>query len=527
MDSKEAVLNDPSSFLPWLILSSLAAEKLRDKTSFQPLILPITDSATNFSTPMPGREKILKVNLTKPAEYFAPTAALNEERSRRAICLDDPDASPIPVPHLSKQKNKKKEVSLPLHQSLKNKLPSPSVFRTKLAPKVITKEEGESETEVRLNVYTAVTYRSKHDDIGDIERASAGPPNMPYEDKHFGARVAQYRKNKELLEAAMSKKSRIDAPYPPATSKKAMYQKRGGTKSTKSGTVGPSFQTHILRSWELARDIERLEALKHSVAEARIRIDQVPWIWYSDIQEARRSCRCKVTDSDDEGAREYLANGEVESVLEVETISSIFEAVSIPGTQLHRSVDLADVCVLDQPRGDDDAEIFSDDGMSSGLDEEDPEFETGTVASRRPTSVSSDRGSFLESGFVTPVAESVQLNTAGTQEQEKNQSLRTGSQRSASLYSTQGSITPVGRPTQHKLGEAKKPEVDTRDRDRAEALEIMRGLGSVSKRIDRSEPPSMRVFIDEQEMRRDDAISQNFMRQEEERYPKMKNMVQQ
>jgi hypothetical protein len=211
-------------------------------------------------------------------------------------------------------------------------------------------------------------------------------------------------------------------------------------------------------------------------------------------------------------------------MLEVETISSIVEAVLIPGTQLHRSVDLADACVLDLHRGNDDAEIFSDDGESSGFDEEDSEFEMGTVGSRRPTSIYSARGSVLESGTVTPLAALMRLDITGTQEQEKDRSLGMASQRSVSLYSTQGSITPVGRPTQHTLSGTKKSEID---RDRAEALKIMRGLGSVSKRIDRSEPHSTRVSTDEQEMRLDESISQILARQEEERYPKIKNIVQQ
>ncbi|KAI4678913.1 uncharacterized protein J4E88_006201 [Alternaria novae-zelandiae] len=205
---------------------------------------------TEFSERKANRDKVMQVliNSVYPKHKvegvsFDNTEVLNEDRRKRAICIDDPDADASPPPAC----NHCEYVTLPLHDRLRNKLPSPSIF-------------------------TPWTYRSKYHELRAVEMASMSQ-DLPLKDDSLKARGMHYDRNRTVLEAALEE-DRILRKEPHVVDAlrchyghnlKAPGNMSCGTHHPRMISDVDTMQYLLLGQQELRRDIERLECVRRAV----------------------------------------------------------------------------------------------------------------------------------------------------------------------------------------------------------------------------------------------------------------------
>ncbi|KAI4663280.1 uncharacterized protein J4E78_003691 [Alternaria triticimaculans] len=205
---------------------------------------------TEFSERKANRDKVMQVliNSVYPKHkveggIFDNTEVLNEDRRKRAICIDDPDADASPPPTCDRCEY----VTLPLHERLRNKLPSPSVF-------------------------TPWTYRSKYHELRAVEMASMSQ-DLPLKDDSLKARGMHYDSNRAVLEAALEE-DRILRKEPHVVDAlrchyghnlKAPGNMSCGTHHPRMISDVDTMQYLLLGQQELRRDIERLECVRRAV----------------------------------------------------------------------------------------------------------------------------------------------------------------------------------------------------------------------------------------------------------------------
>jgi hypothetical protein len=176
--------------------------------------------------------------------FFDATERLNEDRKRRATCIDDPDADPSPLPPPC---DHCEYVEVPLHERLRNKLPSPSVF-------------------------TPLTYRSKYHSLQAVEMAST-TKDLPLKDDSLKARGMHYDKNRKVIEAALKEDRMLSEEPHVVHALKCQFghsMKASGGRSCElqnPTTISnlDTLQYLLLGQQELRRDIERLECVERAV----------------------------------------------------------------------------------------------------------------------------------------------------------------------------------------------------------------------------------------------------------------------
>lgn len=406
-----------------------------------------------------GREEVLQVFLnSQPTDesskaYFNRTELLNREAGRRALCIDDPDT---PVVLLSDHP-KVEDVEVPIHKSLKMQLPSSHTF-------------------------TATTYRSKYHRIQDVEAASAYP-GVALRDHTLKARADQYGENKKILESSVTPERESNASSGAAAASKcscnddvANPEGRPGlhVEHSRACEARAENELHftILRQWELARDIERLGAVKRNVENARTRLRQHPLFSNYSVY-SKRFARRPYSMSEDEP----LAS-------ETESAGALIDTIP-PGVQLRR------------PRFYDDLSLqYVLGGSGSGV-----ATQTSSNGDLFPYD---SHNSAIE--LVSEVRPAVHRDAAPRNDEIKS--------RSGPLKSESAALED--------------------DRNRAAAQDIIRSLGTVSRSIHKSGDSSGRVSSENgwgrterggEQTRRDGSVSTSLVGHDE-RYPKRLNIVQ-
>ncbi|KAH6848468.1 hypothetical protein BKA58DRAFT_72589 [Alternaria rosae] len=203
-----------------------------------------------FSERKANRDKVMQVliNSVYPKHkvegvFFDDTEVLNEDRRKRAICIDDPDADASPPSTCDRCKY----VNLPLHERLRNKLPSPSIF-------------------------TPWTYRSKYHSLQSVEMASMSK-DLPLKDDSLKARGMHYDNNRTMLEAVLEE-DRILRKAPQVVEALRCHYGHNlqAPRNTSCGSNYPrtisdvgTLQYLLLGQQELRRDIERLECVERAI----------------------------------------------------------------------------------------------------------------------------------------------------------------------------------------------------------------------------------------------------------------------
>ncbi|KAJ4367168.1 hypothetical protein N0V83_007698 [Neocucurbitaria cava] len=246
------------------------------------------DREAEFYTAKPGREQVLQI--VSPANSSGRSSgsdvftqrmlADNEERAQRAISMDDPgperlSASGVqPVDHRHQKDAVDQEA---IYERLGRVLPNPGVMSMQ-------------------------TYQSKRHHIASIEHGHVGRAER-YEDSSLHARVKQYTANKQLLKYTLanhqdlSKNRCLDAlssrdetsQQLSSDAKKEVVvvaKEKLAKETRRTGEDNMSASEHmqfvLLRNWELKRDLERLDALRRNVREARARMMNEPWSAFDD-----------------------------------------------------------------------------------------------------------------------------------------------------------------------------------------------------------------------------------------------------
>lgn len=205
---------------------------------------------TEFSERKANRDKVMQVliNSVYPKHkvesvFFDNTEVLNEDRRKRAICIDDPDADASPLSTCDRCEY----VKLPLHERLRNKLPSPSIF-------------------------TPWTYRSKYHSLQSVEMASMSK-DLPLKDDSLKARGMHYDNNRTVLEAALEE-DRILRKVPHVVDALRCHYGHNlqAPRNMSCGSHHPrmisdvdTLQYLLLGQQELRRDTERLECVERAV----------------------------------------------------------------------------------------------------------------------------------------------------------------------------------------------------------------------------------------------------------------------
>jgi hypothetical protein len=216
---------------------------------------------TEFSERKADRDQVLQVyhNSSYPKHklegvFFDDTEILNEDRRRRAICVDEPDDDPSLQPTCDTCEY----VKLPLHERLRNRLPSPSVF-------------------------TPLTYRSKYHSLQSVEMASM-TKDLPLKDDTLKARGMQYDENRRVLEEALEQ-DRIMTETPHDVDALRCHfghslkaSEHVSCRHPVAGTISDidTLQYLLLGQHELRRDIERLQCVEHAVQTSISRLDILP-----------------------------------------------------------------------------------------------------------------------------------------------------------------------------------------------------------------------------------------------------------
>jgi hypothetical protein len=215
-----------------------------------------------FSERKPDRDQVMQVYIESffpkhkvSGVFFDATERLNEDRKRRATCIDDPDADASPPPPPC---DHCEYVKVSLHERLRNKLPSPSVF-------------------------TPLTYRSKYHSLQAVEMASM-TRDLPLKDDSLKARGMHYDENRKVIEAALEQ-DRILREEPHVVH--ALKCQFGHSLKT-SGSTSCGFQDQstisdldtlqylLLGQQELRRDIARLECVECAVCTSIETLDILP-----------------------------------------------------------------------------------------------------------------------------------------------------------------------------------------------------------------------------------------------------------
>jgi hypothetical protein len=330
--------------------------------------------------PVPGREEVVQVFINnQPTHdvsgvFFDRIDQLNKGRSQQGLCYtDDSDVEVNRLPSVDKRKN----VKFSLRESLKKQLPLPSVFASEVTSSNTT-AKGTS------RVFTTATYRSKYHKHSHIVGAIAVPDGS-LKDVGLGARATQYNKNKKIVETALLSKK-----------KPAM---RFAHTSVSHKPLETEFRDKILQSWELERDIERLEATLRSISNARATVTRAPqFSAYSIRRVNRRSVipisRFQVFGNGellDEDGNPWDGEEETEPTVEMEEVDKIFDAVPPPGNQLHRSYE----DLLGAPKMSGDSLAFSsgepslDDELKQSPRMEMQEVRSSSVYSKDPVTSTS------------------------------------------------------------------------------------------------------------------------------------------
>lgn len=223
-----------------------------------------------YSTPVHGREEILQVVLNErpaseqPGTFFECVDCLSKDHERRATCIGNPDPLQTPTPSDDKCKTAS---PLSLNELLRKKLPSPAVFANEVS-------WSDTASISATQTFSTAAYRSKYHKVEIVEKAS-GIPNIAFADKPLKARVAQYRRNKETIEAALKRRS------------KSSYRPAAALRCICDAPVEAEFQNQVLQRWELERDIERLEALSCNIKRTRERLAALPLLSSYFIRRTR------------------------------------------------------------------------------------------------------------------------------------------------------------------------------------------------------------------------------------------------
>jgi hypothetical protein len=369
----------------------------RCNSSFSRSFMPAKNERTDLIndedkvnvTPVSGREEVIQVFINnQPTHgvsgvFFDRIDQLNKGRSQQALCYtDDSDAEMNRLPSVDKRKN----VKLSLRESLKKQLPLPSVFASEVTSSNAT-AKGSS------RVFTTATYRSKYHKHSHIVGAIAVPDGS-LKDVGLGARATQYNKNKKIVEAALLSKK-----------KPAM---RFAHTSVSHKPLETEFRDKILQSWELERDIERLEATLRSISNARATVTRAPqFSVYSIRRVNRRSVipisRFQVLGNGellDEDGNPWDEEEEAEPNVEMEEVDKIVYAFPPSGNQLHRSYD----DLLSAPNMSVDT-LTSASGEPSLNDKPKHSQGMGNQGTTRSSSVHSNDRATSGSGASTPRAE--------------------------------------------------------------------------------------------------------------------------
>jgi hypothetical protein len=285
--------------------------------------------------PVPGREEVVQLSLNDRPTYrtsgvfFDRTVLLNEEFSRLALCIDDPDAGPAPVPSV----DKRKDIKPSLLESLKTKLPSPGNFTTVMTGPTHSAKEPS-------HLFATATYQSKRHKHSDIVSV-IGVSDEAIADKPLKARASRYSENKSIIDAAFKSKKKLGKR--PAVAKCEHCRDHSCVHGGHT-PIETELQTELLHVWELQRDIERLGALERNVRSARIMASKNPL-----FVSHRHSCMIRedgiapspfkmengeLVEEDD---RTVEREDEVESSKAPESVNELINAVPPPGTQLRQS----------------------------------------------------------------------------------------------------------------------------------------------------------------------------------------------
>ncbi|KAI1520492.1 hypothetical protein PtrSN001A_002673 [Pyrenophora tritici-repentis] len=198
--------------------------------------------------------------------FYKDVCTLNRERQERALCIDDPDALLVEM-FISMKDEEAKEKEIPWPEMLTRQLPSPGVF-------------------------TPCTYRSKHHTVSQVARASACLA-VGLQDYALKARALQYNENRMVLEEAFSEseqRSVSPSTYSFGTGvmtpggRESQYEEGDSLCAT---NLEEDVQLNLIAQWELKRDIERLVALQRNVKEARSRLTEYPLLSNYSIRQSK------------------------------------------------------------------------------------------------------------------------------------------------------------------------------------------------------------------------------------------------
>ncbi|KAE8873666.1 hypothetical protein PTNB73_00298 [Pyrenophora teres f. teres] len=418
--------------------------------------------------------------------FYRNVCALNRERHKRALCIDDPDALLVEAfSTMEDEEMEEKEISWP--ETLERRLPSPGVF-------------------------TSCTYRSKHHTVGQVARASACLV-VRLQDYALTARALQYNENRMILEEALSQSGQPSAS--PST-----YSFGTGVMTSASGesqyeeaeslcgtNLKADVQLNLIAQWELKRDIERLVALQRNINEARSRLTQYPLLSNYSIRQSKIQ-------------RMPHFERSATPTMDSESNTLLMETMMRSGTHVERarSVDWAGERSSDVPNSSvtglrslnsqsyiPDMEAPHTSNRQSHLSNRKPHRPHGRK-SLPDTRAQSQSGP----GIISPKPSSVYSNAGWTVRSEM----------------------PSQRPSSARLRLASIEE----DRHHIAAQDIVRGLGSVSIRTPRSASSpvadshrhdSVRTEERREQVRRSEVVFPSGLRYGEqcgERYPRRQNI---
>jgi hypothetical protein len=338
--------------------------------------------------PVPGREEVIQISNSLPTHkasgiFFDRIVQMNEERLQQALSYKDafdiePNSSPIV--------DKPKIVNNSLRESLKEKLPMPGVFATEVNPPTQT-------TKKFSPVFTTATYRSKYHTHSHIVGAIAVPDGS-LKDVALGARATQYNNNKKTVEVALN------------LMKKPAKRVASVANAVGHKPIELEFQEKVLESWELERDIQRLEATLRNISNAKIMVKKAPLLSSCSIRrKIRRSViplsRSQIQatgDSLDADGNVWDEEAEGNPPADAESFDKIVDALPPLGNQLHRS----DNDSLGTPNVSVDPLTSSGERSPNDEPEQSPAVGSPEI---RSSSVHSHSCATVRSGVTTPHAE--------------------------------------------------------------------------------------------------------------------------
>ncbi|KAI4915397.1 uncharacterized protein J4E92_009351 [Alternaria infectoria] len=419
---------------------------------------------TEFSERKANRDKVMQVliNSVYPKHKvegasFDNTEVLNEDRRKRAICIDDPDADASPP----STRDHCEYVTLPLHDRLRNKLPSPSIF-------------------------TPWTYRSKYHELRAVEMASMSQ-DLPLKDDSLKARGMHYDNNRAVLEAALGE-DRILRKEPHVVDAlrchyghnlKAPGNMSCGTHHPRMISDVDTMQYLLLGQQELRRDIERLECVRRAVGTSISTVRSLPTRYRGQASGKVLERKTLEDELNDLAKKALMVEDDMSDV-------PVDEPLPVSSEQYRTSTSL-DTIVESPPRAR---------SLSIGTALYVTEESTPFVEQPRPRQHVTSRSSSVYSGGAAKTKRSVSIPPALPRQSENSDA---------------GGVQP-------------------REKDRA-SHRIMQSIRSFHNR-GRSRPASSagsessRTGRREERGRREGVVTSP-TRQDEERYPKRQNIVQQ